>query len=180
MTNEAKLRRERRIAWIVALIVVIPVFGGWLTLKFIVRQHLVPTYAMSPTIHARDRVLVNRFSYTFGDPPKVGDIANFRHQNTLFIFRIVGGPGDTLEMHDNVLFRNGKEVDEPYIMITPDVAAVRSFGPVTVTPGHYFFMGDNRDNANDSRFLGLIAKEQIRGRLVRVLHVGECPDDHPL
>lgn len=91
-----------------------------------------------------------------------------------YIFRIVGGPGDTLQMRDNVLFRNGKRLHEPYVVVTPDVPAVRSFGPVTVPPGHYFFMGDDRDNANDSRFIGFISEEQIRGRLIHVFHIGQC------
>jgi signal peptidase I len=81
------------------------------------------------------------------------------------IHRIVGAPGDTLEMRDNVLLRNGKRVVEPYIMLTPDIPAVRSFGPVEVPPGNYFLLGDNRDNANDSRFQGFIPEGKIRGRI---------------
>ncbi|MGZ5434161.1 MAG: signal peptidase I [Thermoanaerobaculia bacterium] len=62
-------------------------------------------------------------------------------------------------------------------MLTPDIPAVRSFGPVTVPQGHYFFLGDNRDNANDSRFQGFIAEGDIRGRMGFVLHLGDCSPD---
>ncbi len=88
----------------------------------------------------------------------------------------MAGPGDTIEMRDNILFMNGKRRHEPYTMITPDIPAVRSFGPLTVPAGHYFLLGDNRDNANDSRFQGFIAEEQILGRMIYVLHVGRCDE----
>lgn len=130
---------------------------------------------MAPTIHRGDRVAVNRTAYLFGTKPRAGEVASYWGlKRERLIHRIVGGPGDTLELRDNVLFRNGKRLDEPYIMLTPDVPAVRSFGPVTVPPGHYFFLGDNRDNANDSRFQGFTAEDDIGGRMGHVFHIGEC------
>lgn len=174
MKNEQQLRRERRIGWIVSIALLTIAGGTWLTLKVVTQWNRVPTGAMAPTIHPGDRAMVNRTAYWFDAKPRVGEVATFRNDGALFIMRIVGGPGDTLQMRDNVLFRNGRRVDEPYIMLTPDIPAVRSFGPVEVPQGHYFFLGDNRDNSNDSRFIGYIPEDRIRGRMAYVLHIGEC------
>jgi signal peptidase I len=173
MKSEDDLRRERRRGWIIVAILLPPAIVFFVTLKFITTHHLVPSGSMIPTVHERDRVFVNRFAYTFGEKPKVGDVVAYR-QEALLLHRIVAGPGDTIEMRDNVVFLNGKRRHEPYTIITPDVPAVRSFGPLKVPPGQYFLMGDNRDNANDSRFRGFISDEQIKGRMIHVLHVGRC------
>lgn len=173
MKNEDALRRERRVGWIAAAILVPLGMALYVTLRFIVTNHLVPTGSMIPTVHPRDRVVVNRLAYAFGEKPRAGDVVSYR-QEVLFLHRIVAGPDDTIEMRDNVLFVNGKRRHEPYIIITPDIPAVRSFGPLTVPPGHYFLLGDNRDNANDSRFLGFVAEEKITGRMIYVLHIGKC------
>lgn len=174
MKSERELHREQRIGLIVGITLLSIAAIAWLTLKFVMGFSRVGASSMAPTIHRGDRVSVNRAAYLFGKP-RVGDVAAYRAlEGDLFIHRIVGGPGDTLEMRHNVLFRNGERVDEPYIMLTPDVAAVRSFGPVEVPPGHYFLLGDNRDNANDSRFQGFTAESDVRGRMGYVLHIGEC------
>jgi signal peptidase I len=175
MKTADELRRERHVGLIISVAVLALVVIAWLTLKFVTGFSRVGSSSMAPTLHRGDRVAVNRAAYLFGTKPRAGEVASYRtptHKH--YIHRIVGGPGDTIEMRDNVLFRNGKRPDEPYIMLTPDVAAVRSFGPVTVPSGHYFFLGDNRDNANDSRFQGFISEGDIRGRMGYVLHIGEC------
>jgi signal peptidase I len=175
MKSEDALRRERRLGWIAAAILV-PMAGAFfVTARFVITHHRVPTGSMIPTIHRRDRVVVNHFAYAFGEKPRAGDVVSYRHE-ALFIHRLVAGPGDTIEMRDNVLSVNGKQRHEPYIRITPEVSALRTFGPITIPPGHYFLMGDNRDNANDSRFQGFIAEKQIVGRMIYVLHVGECEE----
>lgn len=170
-----ELRREKRVGWIIVLVLGTPIVVAFVMLKFITTHHVVPSGSMIPTIHPRDRVFVYRLAYAFGEKPKVGDVASYRAPARL-LHRIVAGPGDTIEMRDNVVFLNGKRRNEPYIMLTPDVRAMRSFGPVTVPPGHYFFLGDNRDNANDSRFRGFISEEDIIGRMIHVFHVGDCED----
>jgi signal peptidase I len=175
MKNERQLSRERRIGLIVSISLVLIFVIASLTLKVVMGFSRVGANSMAPTIHRGDRVSINRAAYRFGRKPRVGDVASYRAlKGELFLHRIVGVPGDTLEMRDNVLFRNGKRIDEPYIMLTPDIPAVRSFGPVEVPPGQYFFLGDNRDNANDSRFQGFTAERDIRGRMGYVLHIGEC------
>ena len=173
MDRSDELRRQQRRAWFIAATIIVPGLSFIVTVRFLITNHRVPSGSMVPTIHPNDRAVVSRLSYAFGAKPRVGDVASYRAK-ALLLHRIVAGPGDTLQMRDNVLFRNGKRQHEPYIVLTPDIQAVRTFGPVTVPPGHYFFMGDNRDNANDSRFLGFIPEEQIRGRMIHVFHIGRC------
>lgn len=175
MKTENELRRERRVGIIISVALLLLAVMVWQTLKFVTGYSHVGSSSMAPTLHRGDRVAVNRAAYLFGRKPRAGDVASYWTPNREhYIHRIVGGPGDTLEMRDNVLFRNGQQLDEPYVMLTPDIPAVRSFGPVEVPAGHYFFLGDNRDNSNDSRFLGFIPEGDIRGRMGHVLHVGEC------
>jgi signal peptidase I len=174
MKSEDVLRRQRRLGWIAAAILV-PIGAFFVTVRFVITKHLAPSGSMIPTVHRRDRVVVNRFAYAFGEKPRAGDVVTYRHE-ALYLHRLVAGPGDTIRMKDNVLFVNGKQRHEPYTRLTPDIPAVRTFGPVTVPAGHYFLLGDNRDNANDSRFQGFIAEDEILGRMIYVLHVGRCDE----
>lgn len=129
------------------------------------------------------------------DDPKRGDIVVLFSpaDGTRLVKRVVALPGDQVEMRDNQLFVNGQparqspitvaqseehgtayvlEEDllgyEHQMMVTPEIPAVRSFGPVAVPPNHYYVLGDNRDNSNDSRFIGFIERRRIVGKAVAV------------
>ena len=129
------------------------------------------------------------------DDPSRGDIVVLFSpvDGTRLVKRVVAIPGDTVAMADNQLFINGKAVrwtplsskDDPEqglsfvasevlggrphkVMLTPQVPAVRSFAPITVPAHHYFVLGDNRDNSNDSRFIGFIGRKQIVGEATAV------------
>ena len=177
MKSEDELRRERRLGLLVAGILMALAVAFYVTVKFITPRFRIPTASMQPTIHPGDHVFVNRLAYAFGERPKSGEVVHYRGlKGHKMLHRILAGPGDTLEMRDNVVFVNGNRLSEPYTMLTPDVPAVRTFGPLTIKPGHYFLLGDNRDNANDSRFQGEIAAGDIKGRMFYVLHIGQCEE----
>jgi len=156
-------------------------------------------------------VTVNKLAYDLKIPftllrlaeweqPARGEIVVFFEPNTgtRYIKRIVAGPGDTIELRNDVLFLNGQRMnytllsdgrfaseihedpravvakeqdpDQPHwVMALPSRMALRSFAPVTVPPGKYFMMGDSRDNSHDSRFFGFVDRKQIVGRSSRVL-----------
>lgn len=147
---------------------------------FVVQAFKIPSGSMLDTLLIGDHLLVNKFLYGTRIPftdkvilpveePADGDVIVFEFPEDTskdFIKRIIGAPGDVLEMKDKVVYRNGKPLDEPYVKHTdPNPQARRdNFGPITVPPGKYFAMGDNRDESYDSRFWGFVDKEKIRGK----------------
>ncbi|WP_353117210.1 signal peptidase I [Nitratidesulfovibrio sp.] len=148
---------------------------------FVVQAYKIPSGSMLETLQIGDHLLVNKFSYgvklpfthkvvlPVGDPQR-GDIIVFEYPGDPsidYIKRIVGQPGDVIEVRNKQLYRNGEAVQEAYIRHSQPgiVMPVRdSFGPVTVPEGHYFAMGDNRDDSQDSRFWGFVPRGAIRGK----------------
>ena len=148
---------------------------------FVVQAFKIPSESMVKTLLVGDHLLASKFSYGIkipfthtyiykGEDPVKGDIIIFEYPNDPsvdYIKRIVGTPGDTIEVRNKQLFRNGEPVKESFIRFTePDrIQPVRdNFGPVTVPADKYFVMGDNRDNSMDSRFWGFVPDENIVGR----------------
>lgn len=176
-------------------ILVLVAFGLALLLKtFLIQAFFIPSSSMEPTLLVDDRVLVNKIVYELREPRR-GEIVVFRQTNALseddrglaerawdglvsglgivppteddFIKRIIGLPGDLIEMRDGVVYINDEPLseaptDEGGYLAERDPAP---FGPVTVPDGHFFMMGDNRRMSSDSRAgLGTIAREDVVGR----------------
>jgi signal peptidase I len=172
----------------------------------------VPTGSMRPTILEGDRVFVNKLAYDLKVPftklhiaewgnPQRGDIVVFfsPYDGKRLVKRVVGLPGDTIELHNSTLVINGSAVqylplEEEMIRdlapaeragrvfaseqlpgqthaVTgnPAVPAMRSFAPLRVPDGQYFMMGDNRDDSFDSRYWGPVDRKQIVGRATAVV-----------
>ena len=172
----------------------------------------VPTGSMKPTILEGDLVYVNKLAYGLRFPftfcrlarwsqPERGDIVICfsPEDGTRLVKRVIGEPGDTVQLKNNVLLINAKAVayssiDPKYmetvsphaqlkrvfamedldgskhpVMGTPSVEATRDFGPITVPKDHYFVLGDNRDNSRDSRFFGPVPGKAIVGKAKGVI-----------
>ena len=148
------------------LLCLVLVFG--VVKPFVVEPFYIPSPSMVPTLEVGDRVLVNKFIYRFSDPQR-GDIIVFRsvaEGGVDLIKRVVGLPGDKVELLHGQVFLNGQRQNEPYVVNKPCVSGrpkTCSYGPVTVPKGHYFVMGDNRANSEDSRFIGPVPKKTIVG-----------------
>jgi signal peptidase I len=149
---------------------------------FVVQAFKIPSESMLETLLVGDQLLVSKFAYDIKVPftekvlhktgdPEHGDVIVFEYpkdRSVDYIKRIVGLPGDTLELRDNVLYRNNQKVEEPYKRIDPSMLIGKearvSFAPVKVPDGQFFVMGDNRDHSQDSRFWGFVPREYIRGK----------------
>ena len=172
--------------------IVIAVILALFIRTFVVQAFKIPTGSMENNLLIGDHLLVNKF--TFGPTPlaigravlpvrsiRRGDVIVFKYPDEPdrdFIKRVIGLPGETVELRNKKVYVNGKALDEPYVhFLTPpstDYQEVTSsdvrerFGPVTVPADHYFVMGDNRDNSQDSRYWGFLPRGYVKGKALMI------------
>lgn len=170
---------------------------------FLIQAFAIPTGSMLPTMQVGDYLFANKFAYGVDVPfsdyhipgyaePSTGDVVVFKPShvpNILFVKRIVGVPGDTLQMRNKQLYKNSREVPEEYVRHTRAMADTASssgmnwqkkflgteisadlyqptrdnWGPIVVPDSSYFVLGDNRDESLDSRYWGFIERKNILG-----------------
>ncbi len=142
----------------------------WLVITFVGQRTEVEGASMENTLHNGDNLIVDKLSYRFHDPERF-DIIVFPFQfqdNTYYIKRIIGLPGETVQiMDDGSIYINGEKLEENYGMevIKPETIG-RAAGPIELGDDEYFVMGDNRNNSSDSRtdMVGNIKRENIIGK----------------
>lgn len=179
----------------------------------------IPSGSMRPTLLEGDVVLVNRLAYDFKLPlsdislvalgsPQRGDVVTFTspQDGVRLIKRLVGVPGDVVELRNEVLFINGSAAEyshqelvaepsaygatvsglrateriagsERVVQFLPDVAARRTFGPAVVPPDAFFVLGDNRDDSADSRYIGFVPRRLLIGRAHHILVSADIKGD---
>jgi signal peptidase I len=162
---------------------------------FVVQAFKIPTGSMENNLLIGDHLLVNKFVFapTLSsventllpiDPIRRGDVIVFKYPEQPdrdFIKRVIALPGETIEMRNKKVYIDGKPLDEPYVHFIfppddaegatpslPDFDVTRSYGPVMVPERHYFMMGDNRDNSQDSRYWGFMPVEYVKGKALFV------------
>ncbi|MBZ5662042.1 MAG: signal peptidase I [Acidobacteriia bacterium] len=135
--------------------------------------------SMTPLISDQERIFINKFVYRF-EPIARGDVVVFWYpldRSKSFIKRVVGLPGDTVEIREGQVFVNGKYLPEPYV--PPESADMNNFSPTRIPKGEYFVMGDHRISSNDSRIFGPVPRNFIYGKAVfaywPVDHFGSIP-----
>ena len=155
---------------------------------FVVQAFKIPTGSMEQNLLIGDHLLVNKFVFspTATDAERSllpvtsinrGDVIVFKYPEDPerdFIKRVIGLPGDVVEVRHKRVYIDGRPLDEPYVYyLRPPSAAASPFGvadlreqygPVTVPPSEYFVMGDNRDNSQDSRYWGFLPRDLVKGR----------------
>lgn len=132
-----------------------------LLFKIIFNVSIVSGTSMNPTLHDGNLVLLNHLFYE----PEYNDIVVFENEERgLLVKRIIGMPGDTIEIHNSVVYRNGVPLEEDYIH-NGYFGPGDMTGPVTVEDGHIFVMGDNRPDSYDSRYngVGQVSEDLILG-----------------
>ncbi len=145
-------------------------------IAFLVRPYYIPSGSMEHTLEVKDLILVDKLIYRLSAPNR-GDIIVFRKpgdqpNDPALIKRVVGVAGDTIDVKDGKLWRNGQQIDEPYLHEPIEDVAI-FHGPVLVKPGHLFMMGDNRNNSADSRFWGQLPLENVVGRAEMIVFPGK-------
>ena len=137
-----------------------------LVLVFVAQPVKVEGTSMLPRLHDGERIFVNKLIY-YGLPElERGDIVVFWFPNDptkSYIKRVIGLPGETVQLRAGRIFVNGKELQEPYLEHSLNVAGGDE-PPTYVKPHYYFVMGDNRDNSSDSRSWGLVPEKYIYGK----------------
>ena len=129
----------------------------------------IPSSSMEPTLEINDRLIIEKISYRFRTPQR-GDVVVFsptdklREQNfkDAFIKRVIGLPGETVEVKGGTVYVNGEALREKYIEEAPDY----QYGPVEVPSDRYLVLGDNRNNSYDSHYWGFVPRDNLIGRAV--------------
>jgi signal peptidase I len=162
---------------------------------FVVQAFKIPTGSMENNLLIGDHLLVNKFVYgptVSGLEEKILPIDAIKRRDVIvfkypeeperdFIKRVIGLPGETVELRNKKVFINGQPLDEPYVhFLEPPVGGDpaendvtefdvrRQYGPVTVPANHFFMMGDNRDNSQDSRYWGFLPRDYVKGKALMV------------
>jgi signal peptidase I len=163
---------------------------------FIVQAYKIPSGSMIPTLLIGDYLLVNKLAYGVRNPIK-NDFIYFRrlperqeivvftyplNKKLDFIKRVIGLPGDTVQIVNKKVYVNGKLLKEPYVQFTDpeiypkEISPRDNYGPVKVPPGHIFVLGDNRDQSYDSRFWGFVPINYLKGKALIIYFSWDSKD----
>ena len=176
-----KQRSQLRAVWEWVFVVVIAIGAAMLIRLFLFQQYYIDGPSMQTTLMPQDRVLVNKMSYKLHDIHR-GDVIVFDRvtnevQHDDLIKRVLGLPGETLEIRSCIVYINGVQVDEPYLnpeqtsQIEPSArcGSHTDMAPIEVPEDMVFVMGDNRVQSFDSRDFGPIDTDKVRGRAFVVI-----------
>ncbi|MEO1209233.1 MAG: signal peptidase I [Cyanobacteria bacterium J06638_20] len=159
-------QRENVQFFLIALIIAV------LVRVFIAEPRFIPSDSMVPTLEVGDRLIIEKVAYRFR-PPERGEIVVFSPPPILqenydfspsqaFIKRVIGVPGNQLQVEGGVVYVDGQPLQEDYITAPPEY----ELPPIEVPDNSYFVMGDNRNNSNDSHVWGYLPQENIIGRAI--------------
>ncbi|MCB7303294.1 signal peptidase I [Bariatricus massiliensis] len=153
--------------WIVYIILIIGL--TYLIITFVGQRTQVDGHSMEPSLSHGDNLIVDKLSYRFRDPSRY-DVIVFPYQhaeNTYYIKRIIGMPGETIQIKDGYVYINGEKLDEHFgAEVMQETSNNIAANPVELADDEYFVLGDNRNHSSDSRdpSVGILKRSQIIGR----------------
>ena len=162
------MKRALKEVFSTILYILVVLLGTWLIISFVGQRTSVSGSSMEPTLHHGDQLIMDKLTYHFSEPERF-DIIVFPFQyeeNTYYVKRIIGLPGETVQIIDGYVYINGERLeDDVYgkeVMLQP----MRAADPITLGEDEYFVLGDNRNYSRDSRDPGVgnVKRSQILGR----------------
>jgi signal peptidase I len=160
---------------------------------FVVQAFKIPTGSMETNLLIGDHLLVNKYVYGINSgfvgkllpykAPKRGDVIVFKYPNNpevAYVKRLIGMPGDKIEMIGRTVYVNGQALKEDYTRYIDPGSVYAHFGPYQVPDSQYFAMGDNRDNSQDSRYWGFVPRDYLLGKALVIYWSFETPRDEYL
>jgi signal peptidase I len=169
-----RMTKQKSTLWEWIKAILIAVVLAWIIRQFFFAPILVDGVSMSPTLHDRDRMIVNKIGYHIGEPKRFDIIVFQATEDKDYIKRIIGLPGDEIEYRNDILYINGKPYKEPYLdeekkqlsdgPLTYDFKLEEITGKKKVPKGQLFVLGDNRRFSKDSRTIGTISMDQVIGK----------------
>ena len=155
---------RRLSGWVVDIVVALAF--AWFFLHAFGTQILVSGQSMTPLLNSGDVVLMNRLVYDLGKPDRMDVVVFEREDHRANVKRVIGIPGDVVQIRDGILYVNGKRFGASEGLDYVSLAGLAE-KPVVLEEGEYFLLGDNRDSSEDSRFAktGNVIEEQILGKV---------------
>ena len=172
-----KTKRRKSVVREYAEAILIAIVLALFIRTFVIQAFKIPSGSMKPTLLVGDHILVNKFIYgiklpftdkiliSLGEPER-GDVVVFKFPLDTrkdYIKRVIGLPGDRVELVDKQLLINGRPTEDPNANYSMS-GSMRMYGPVTVPADHLFVMGDNRDESSDSRVWGFVPRAYLKGK----------------
>ena len=160
------MKRALKEVFSTILYILVVLLGTWLIITFVGQRTSVSGSSMEPTLHHGDQLIMDKLTYHFSEPERFDIIVfPFQYQeDTYYIKRIIGLPGETVQIYDGDIYINGSRLEEDY-----GYEKIRNSGlasePITLGEDEYFVLGDNRGNSTDSRFqtVGMVDCRNVLG-----------------
>lgn len=166
-----RYRRRKRIEekntslikWVIDILIIVVVV--FVITRYVGERTSIIGKSMEPSLHEKDQVVINKVSYKFKDPERF-DVIIFTHEDQHLVKRIIGLPGETVQIKDGKIYINGEELEEDYGREPSILDYGVAIEPIYLMPDEYFVLGDNRNGSNDSRnsVIGNIERENIVGK----------------
>jgi len=171
-TEELPRRAYNRVwvyaVWFVLVVLVVNLIAANRAYLFGFEPFRIPSSSMAPTLRHHDEILVDTWRYRESSP-QLDELVVFDlpdGSGLQYVFRVVGLPGDAIEIRDDVLFRNGNAINESFTQhLRRENLRLTNYGPVVVPDDHCFVLGDNRHSARDSRYIGPVSRDLLHGRV---------------